>query len=422
MMLWNRFAQQENFVAMVAALLAAAALGLGCGVTAETEVDSREPREDIEVIVSEARTAHAASPYGAAGYMVKLADGSVVNWYWESEDEQYGVLSRDEGKTWKRTFWPGDSRCVGVLSDGTVIAIGYIEEMRQTGPGQFVHPRWISRDHWETWEGPLDTPVHIPGAIGMTGDDLQTWRIQGPLFWRSLLELPDGRLVAAMYGNFEGDTEPIILYEGGRKGPRADFKPVPGFNKTRTFIVESKDRGASWSLLATVAYDPEAGQEGYCEPALAQLPSGELLCIMRTGYTHDPMYTSRSSDGGRTWSQPVSTRLTGVNPNLLVLDNDLVACSYGVKEYEGNRRERRIMFSTDGGYSWSHNTLVFAGAGGSYSDAVQLESGRILYTYDVSPFVEPDGQILSRNYLRAAFLSLRTPDPAAGLLPFPIRH
>ena len=366
--------------------------------------------EPFEVLVSEPQTVNsAASGWGTT--IIKLADGTIVNQYGEG-NEIYALVSRDVGKSWTRMAWPGDSRCIGVLHDGSVIALGYVSNVRKKGPGEFSYPRWISRDHWKSWEGPLDTPVHIPKGAGGTGDDLKPFG--GPLFWRSMIELPEGRLLATLYGYFEGDNVPIEMDHPNMKAP------VPGFNKYRTLLAESKDRGANWSLVSTVAYDPKLGQEGPCEPALARLPDGELLCIMRTGYTHHAMVTSHSRDQGRTWSKPVSTGLTGVDPQLIVLSNGLVACAYGVKEYDGNRRERRIMFSGDGGKTWSHNTVVFAGYGGSYPDAVEIEPGKLLYVYDANGFQEPGQTAPPRNYLRMVTITVRRAISERGLLPFPI--
>ncbi|MCI0624027.1 MAG: glycoside hydrolase [Acidobacteria bacterium] len=367
--------------------------------------------EPFEVLVSEPRTVHSAAS-GAGTTILKLADGAIVNQYFEG-GAMFALVSQDMGKSWTRAAWPGDSRCIGVLRDGTIIALGYINNVRKSGPGQFVYPRWVSRDHWKSWEGPLDTPVHIPKGTGGTADDLKS-TFGGPLFWRSMIELPEGRILATLYGYFEGDNVPIAMDHPNMKGP------VPGFNKYRTLLAESKDRGASWSFVSTIAYDPNLGQEGPCEPALARLRDGRLLCIMRTGYTHHPMVTSYSRDLGRTWSKPVSTGLTGVDPQLIVLSNGLVACAYGVKEYDGNRRERRIMFSGDGGKTWSHNTVVYAGYGGSYPDALEMEPGKLLYVYDVNGFPEPGQTAPPRNYLRMVTVTVRPVIGGRGILPFPI--
>jgi len=367
---------------------------------------SRGADESYEVLVSEPWTVH-SSPAGGGTTMLKLANGDIANQYWEGDGRHpYALISSDQGKTWTRTTWPDDSACLTVLTDGTVLAMNYMKNVRKVGPGKFIYPRWVSRDNWKTWEGPLDTSVDIPKGTGGTGDDMHPFN--GPLFWRSMLELPDKRLLATMYGYFEGDNVPIT-----------GFKPTQGFFKYRTMLVESRDRGASWSLVSTVAYDPTIGQESFCEPALVRLPDGELVCIMRTGYTHDPMYLCRSRDDGPTWSKPVSTGLRGVDPRLLLLHNGLVACAYGVKEYEGNRRERRIMFSSDGGRIWSHNTIVFAGYGGSYPDAIELEPNKILYVWDVDGFKEPGQTTRPRNFLRLATVTLRPINAQSNLAPSP---
>ncbi len=374
---------------LTAAVVALTAAGLPA-VAAAPE----PPGVSFDVLVSEAWTVH-SSAAGGGTTLLKLANGDIINQYWEGDGlHPYGLISSDKGKTWTRTSWPDDSGCVAVLSDGSALALNYMKNVRKAGPGKFTYPRWISRDHWKSWEGPLDTPVSIPNGTGGTGDDMRPFN--GPLFWRSMLDLPDGRFLATMYGYFEGDTVPIT-----------GFKPTQGFFKYRTMLLQSSNRGASWSLVSTVAYDPSIGQESFCEPALLRLPDGELIVIMRTGYTHDPMYLCRSRDEGRIWTKPASTGLRGVDPRLLLLSNGLIACAYGVKEYESNRRERRIMFSRDAGKSWFQNTLVFAGYGGSYSHAIQLEPNKILYVYDADAFKEPGQTARPRNYLRLATVTLR---------------
>jgi len=129
--------------------------------------------------------------------------------------------------------------------------------------------------------------------------------------------------------------------------------------------VRSTDQGHTWQYLATVAYDPNDPNPelpgdycGYCEPSLALLPDGQLLCMMRTQGTHHPphyrpMYTSWSGDGGKTWTKPMPTRphLKNVWPTLAVLDHGVVACIFG-------RPGVYVAFSTDGGHTWP-NKITF---------------------------------------------------------------
>src|SRR5690606_32804999 len=81
--------------------------------------------------------------------------------------------------------------------------------------------------------------------------------------------------------------------------------------KCETVVIESTDGGASWRHIATPgAWEDRLDHEfflthrtdGLCEPSVTRA-GDELLCVMRLGSRH-PLYQSRSSDGGRTWSRP----------------------------------------------------------------------------------------------------------------------
>ena len=133
------------------------------------------------------------------------------------------------------------------------------------------------------------------------------------------LELDDGTLLAASYGNFKGDTVPM---EG--------FPSTSGqkWFKYRTYLLASSDGGANWEYLSTVAYDGETGQESFCEPAMVDLGGGELLAVMRTG-RFAPMFQARSLDGGKTWQEPESMHILGLAPQMVLLENGALVCSFG---------------------------------------------------------------------------------------------
>lgn len=133
------------------------------------------------------------------------------------------------------------------------------------------------------------------------------------------LELEDGTLLAASYGNFKGDTVPM---EG--------FPATSGqkWFKYRTYLLDSSDGGANWEYLSTIAYDGVTGQESFCEPAMVDLGGGELLAVMRTG-RFAPMYQARSLDGGKTWQKPESMHVPGLAPQMVLLDNGALVCSFG---------------------------------------------------------------------------------------------
>ena len=108
-------------------------------------------------------------------------------------------------------------------------------------------------------------------------------------------------------------------------------RQVPPFSSA---IIRSPDGGQSWEFVTAFhpwehrqVYGPgdRPVDEGYGEADLVLLPNGDLLCVMRTG-SYAPMFQSRSTDGGHTWSTPENTGWQGVKPRLEVLPNGVLAC------------------------------------------------------------------------------------------------
>lgn len=241
-------------------------------------------------------------------------------------------VSTDGGLTWgKELASPtalGGGACSTGLREGGVIKM--LGSATPVPDDPNVAKRLFFSDdflHHETAVASVD----LPGAA------LQTkWASFYPCFDKGkIVQLADGELLAPMYGNLEGDKE------------------------YRTMLVRSADGGLNWQYHATVAYDPQdpapglVGQYcGFCEPSIAQLADGRLLCIMRTQGTHlpaeyRPLYMSWSGDLGKTWTKPVPTEphLMNIWPTLAVLDNGVVACAYG-------RPGFHVVFSTDDGHTW----------------------------------------------------------------------
>lgn len=127
---------------------------------------------------------------------------------------------------------------------------------------------------------------------------------------------------------------------------------------------------------------------------MALVPDGDIFCIMRTG-SGEPLYQARSSDGGKTWSKPEPTGAKGVDPDLIVLDDGTMACSYGRvqprKEIEPSASTypnlsasmgNCIMFSTDGGATWTAHTKVYIGPSTGYTGIEEVRPNEILYAFD----------------------------------------
>ncbi len=240
-----------------------------------------------EIRVSQARVLEGSEgePF-QAGPLIEIGDGGLILGLSGSSQ-----VSGDGGKTWSNQPSLPASHVL-VRRDGSAYVLKGRTEPAADTPGIFTADYLALEDASAvfptdpiTWN---QATVTLPQWTSLTGDDgthVTTLHITGPL-----LELGDKTLLAASYGNFQGDT---VSIEG--------FVPTRGekWFKYCTYLLRSTDSGRNWSYFSTVAYDGVTGQESFCEPALVDFGEGELLAVMRTG-RFAPMYQARSLDGGRT--------------------------------------------------------------------------------------------------------------------------
>ena len=171
--------------------------------------------------------------------------------------------------------------------------------------------------------------------------------------WGHAVEMPDGRLLWPIYSR-EGNT-------------------ISG-------IVQSIDGGNSFEWLANVCEDNTVGERR--ELGLVRLPSGELLGLIRCGTQPSrPMVEVRSSDDGRTWSSPRRLARAGVCPQVLLLKNGVLVCSYGTRRYV------HVMASWDGaGRQWSEPLVLYEGQTSGYSNLQALADDRFRVVYQEGTF------------------------------------
>jgi hypothetical protein len=276
------------------------------------------------------------------------------------------MWSRDGGRTWAPgPAGPGEKVAID-LGNGEILSIK--RNSKRGADGKFHIRQRRSLDNWTTVkdeEAVMDIPNASYTVTG--GGD----RIDGFLFHHGILRLSGGRLIGTMYGNYEGDVE---LCDG--------YPPELNQRKYRTVVVFSEDKGRTWGDPVLVAYNrmlgrgipddhpltesglpseiikpfaivPAITQEGFREADLAEAPNGDLICVMRSGGRNGgasvlfptPLYCSRSSDGGRTWTPPAQIADRGVCPNLVTLENGIIVCTY-------SRPGNWLIFSDDNGLTW----------------------------------------------------------------------
>jgi len=197
--------------------------------------------------------------------------------------------------------------------------------------------------------------------------------------------------------------------------------------KYRTIVVFSGDKGRIWGNHVLVAYDkmlgrgipanhslvgksipverasataivPAITQEGFREADIVEAPNGDLVCMMRSGGRNGesvnlfptPLYCSRLSDQGRTWSPPEQVADRGVCPNLVTMSNGIIVCSY-------SRPGNWLIFSEDNGQTWSDGLQL--GDTRNYCYVVETAPDTIQVYHEVN---EEGGKVVYGTFFRVS--------------------
>ena len=317
----------------------------------------RSPEDHLDVQVS---PSWPMMPGTHADRMTRLANGMLVH------TTHYSI---DGGETWQARSTGTVGSGAVQLRDGRVLGMDYRKLPIEGREGWYTGQRYESTDGGETVQGPLETLFCVPQAKAARGHALHP----GPLYMRSIVERPDGSLVALMAGWFKGDDTPC---------PHSPERPY-----SRTYTCESSDGGQTWRYLSTIGYD-QIGSEGYNEGAMERLPDGCLIAALRTGNMRDrncqdnPIMISMSNDGGATWSEPRRTGMHGAFPDLAVLSDGMIALSYG-------RPGANVAFSGDGGVTWTDTTSVDPTPYSGYTSICEVGPGEILMAFGTKARVDP---------------------------------
>lgn len=131
-------------------------------------------------------------------------------------------------------------------------------------------------------------------------------------------------------------------------------------------LMRSTDNGRTWNYFSTI------GPGG--EPAVVRLGGGEMTAVIR-GDRDSCMKQMFSRDGGRTWTKPIALEVGKVLPDLVLMSNGVLACSYG-------RPASCIMFSLDGGKTWCSHHVVSERVNFNYTSIREISPDRLLYVHD----------------------------------------
>jgi len=329
-------------------------------------------------------------------FLWKLQDGSALlevskgartyrrpgGFEYQQQDPAF-LVSHDGFKTWQP--WEAASSVKELpwfegsalqLRDGRVLMFEYIAH--KVSHGEYEGRVWQSSAQWKNLSGPERFRLSVPQYEEKGASDQGTPFLAVP-WHRSVLEMPDGSLLAAIYGRFQGDNIP------------SEYNPA--LSRMRSFVVESHDDGKTWSYVSTIASAP-VGQEGFGEPSAVRLSqgphAGRLICIMRTGRIN-PLYESESDDNGRTWSKAHPLRwmfsryghwreIVGTDPDVIEMRDGTLALSFGHKpDYEDDGDF--VAFSVDHGESWTQVTRLSMEKTCAYTSIVEVENGTLYVVY-----------------------------------------
>jgi hypothetical protein len=136
------------------------------------------------------------------------------------------------------------------------------------------------------------------------------------------------------------------------------------------------DAAGNWTTIV-----PAVTQEGFDEADLTIAPNGDIICMMRSGgriggpdqpIFPTPMYMSRSTDNGETWTTPIQVADRGCCPYLVTMSNGLIVCAY-------TRPGNWLMFSDDNGYTWKGNFQL--SPADTYCNVKEVAPGTLLAFY-----------------------------------------
>lgn len=186
-----------------------------------------------------------------------------------------------------------------------------------------------------------------------------------------------------------------VVYVGHKYDPSDNSRSS---NQLECFITDETGEFRFTGSIPPIADTFDGTVPQSCEPHAIVLPNGEILVHFRaqTGYTGTPptrkclsLYQSRSTDGGKTFSQPkrlLEDPLMGAPAHLLRLESGLLVTAWGVRVKPFGIK---VSLSRDSGHSWSEPFWLYQNGGISadlgYPSSVERKDGSILTVFYGSP-------------------------------------
>ena len=273
------------------------------------------------------------------------------------------LVSEDKGLTWEITDrpWPGPSHNRVTMTDGTIVEV--------SGSGYSRYPRTevkrLEEEGYHAWDlGPKDDFCAIIYDLWQkrSTDGGKTWEkrdihTQLPFFAHFVARGPlrlldDGSLIFLAYGCTPEERLPVK--EDHTATVEGRFHSY-GHGRWSVYCVRSDDGGETWEAVRAADGGLSPSVHGFNETFPIVNGDGNIFVILRTELG-EFAYSVKSSDGGRTWSEPVQTPIRAKHPWPTALADGTMVCTY-------QRRFAvpygvRARFASDNGQTWSEEVVL----------------------------------------------------------------
>lgn len=282
---------------------------------------------------------------------------------WSAGGNILGAFSTDGGKTWPRgdVIIGTDERDV---DPQIVLAQSEVQVYSTTVPLSYGN-KVLSCKVWKTtysyeadkWSGLVLVPKHKQYYCGMVSNSVR---------------LPGGQILRGYAWDIPSQQQVGFAGEG-----KMDLK---------SGVLISGDNGETWQPSEDIWAQPpktsKQGTGGVCEPSMVLLADDSVYMLLRTADKYH--WQSRSDDGGKTWSTPNRSPLTGHNtPSAMCRLKDSGDVVVVWNNDEQVRWPLSVALSSDNCHCWSKPKVLVNTPGSqcSYPGITQADDGAIIVVW-----------------------------------------
>ena len=202
---------------------------------------------------------------------------------------------------------------------------------------------------------------------------------------------------------------PISLDQRGGLGAfKGTFRELDPYRGANVFV--STDQGATWQRRGMAVFP----RPDWHEHMIVERKDGTLWMLARTG---NGIMESTSTDDGRTWSEPVPSKIKHPVARFHIrrlASGRLLLVKHGdtIDSHEG-RSKLTAWLSDDEGKTWKGGLMLDERKGVSYPDGFQAPDGTIYISHDRNRAT--DGEILLSRFTEEDVLAKKLVGPKSKL-------